>query len=219
MIIVIDGPAGSGKSSTAKALAKKHNLQFLDSGAFYRSVTYVSLLQPQFSPQQLLDWLDRQDLVFRQGESGLDIRLNGASIVDKIREVAVNEQVSKIAAQPLIRDWVNARMRAFVAEGSFIADGRDLGTVVFPKADLKIWLIAQPNVRAERRLKEMQQAGLEASYEQILRNIKERDAIDSQRDIAPLKQAKDAISIDSSQLKFDEQVSKISFYISKLLNE
>lgn len=219
MIIVIDGPAGSGKSSTAKALANKHHLQFLDSGAFYRSVTYASLLQPQFSPRELLDWLDQQDLVFSQAVEGLEIRLNGISIVDKIREVSVNEQVSKIATQSIIRDWVNAKMRAFVAKGSFIADGRDLGTVVFPEADLKIWLIAEPEVRASRRLKEMQQAGLQASYEQILQNIKDRDAIDSQRDIAPLKQAEDAIAIDSSKLKFDEQVSKISFYISKLLNE
>ena len=215
MIIVIDGPAGSGKSSTAKALAEKHALQFLDSGAFYRACTWVDLYKK--GELNLIDCLRMGGLRFELEGDQVLIYWEQQAIGTEIRTKQVNAHVSNVATNAIVRDWVNMQMRKLVQKGQFIADGRDLGTVVFPDAALKFWLIARPEVRAARRFKEMQEQGLEADYQQVLENILERDRIDSSRDTAPLKKAEDAIEIDTSELNFSSQVEKISSYITKLL--
>jgi cytidylate kinase len=208
MIIVIDGPAGSGKSSTAKAVAKRAELHYLDSGAFYRVVTLV-YIEHQCNVELFFDSLKTIDLSFRYERGVFRVFLEGLEVTDRIRTAEVSSKVSEVAAMEQARDFVNVLLRKFVETGNFIADGRDLGTVVFPNADIKFFLVADFHERAKRRLAEMEQSDLEADFDEILENLAHRDKKDSSRTIAPLRQAEDAIKIDTSSLSFDEQVNII----------
>jgi cytidylate kinase len=212
VIIAIDGPAASGKSSTARAVATELGLMHLDSGAFYRAVTYAALRSG--IPVDQWDSLDGATLdSFRiaaePAGSGFRLLLAGQDVSGEIRAADVNAHVSSMARVPAVRDWLLATLRAAARQGSLVADGRDIGTIVFPDADLKIFLVAESAARARRRLAQM---GLpvddEAVAEEVLR-IEERDRIDSSRDIAPLKQAKDAICVDTTDLTFEQQVRRI----------
>lgn len=213
MIIVIDGPAGSGKSSTAKAVAKRCGLHYLDSGAFYRAVTLV-YLNTGCQKETFFDELEHADLSIRFEENEFKVFLNQEDVSRLIREQRVSERVSEVAAMTQARGFVNILLREFVKSGNFIADGRDLGTVVFPDADFKFFLTADIQKRARRRLLEMQQAGMDANFDEILENLKDRDLMDSTRVEAPLKKADDAISIDTSSVTFEEQVRQIVDRIS-----
>lgn len=208
MIIVIDGPAGSGKSSTAKAVAKRAGLHYLDSGAFYRAVTLV-FIEHQCNAELFFDSLKTIDLSFRYERGVFRVFLEDSEVTDRIRTAEVSSKVSEVAAMEQARDFVNILLRKFVETGNFIADGRDLGTVVFPNADIKFFLVADLRERAKRRLVEMEQANLEADFDEILENLAHRDTKDSTRTIAPLRQAEDAIKIDTSSLSFDQQVEII----------
>jgi cytidylate kinase len=218
MIIVIDGPAGSGKSSTSKKLAEIHGLQVLDSGAFYRACTLLYLQNSKPKENKLVSVLTKSDIYFEERHGSIEALYKGRLMTKELRSMEVNESVSDVASMPGVRDWVNLKMRALVENGSFIADGRDLGTIVFPNASLKFWLYADPIVRATRRVAELEATGeLDIDYNNVLANIIERDDKDSSRAIAPLKKADDAIVVDTTNCSFEDQVLRISSYISKLV--
>lgn len=213
MIIAIDGPAGSGKSSTAKAVAAKLGFRHLDSGAFYRAVTFAVLehgIDPAEWPSLTNEKLDDLAIHSKPGEDGFDIYMGDRDITSLIRSPEVNARVSEIAAIPVVRDWLMDQLRSASENSSLVADGRDIGTVVFPNADLKVFLIAQSETRAKRRLAE--QGNENPTYIDIQNEVDrlgKRDRLDSQRATAPLKQAPDAVVIDTTALGFEEQVDKI----------
>lgn len=208
MIVVIDGPAGSGKSSTAKAVAQRCGLHYLDSGAFYRAVTLI-YLNNACQRDAFFDALELADVQVSYSDGVFSVAVDGADVTRTIREQFVSEKVSEVAAMPQARDFVNKLLRDFVKSGNFIADGRDLGTVVFPDADLKFYLTADIHKRASRRLLEMRHSGMDADLNEIVENLKSRDYLDSTREVAPLRKADDAIEIDTSSVSFDEQVQRI----------
>ena len=213
MIIAIDGPAGSGKSSTAKAVASKLGFRHLDSGAFYRAITFAALQRAipadqwaGLSPQQL----EELEISAEPAELGFTFRVAGEDVTNEIRSPEVNAHVSQMAAVPAVREWLLSQLRSVGESSSVVSDGRDIGTVVFPNADLKIFLIAQSETRARRRLAE--QGNTNPSRVDIQNEVDRlgrRDRADSSRATAPLKQASDAVVIDTSSLSFDEQVDKI----------
>lgn len=213
MIIAIDGPAGSGKSSTARAVAKRLGYRHLDSGAFYRALTFLALqsgIPPEQWPELTADDLDRFAVSARPFGDGFHLYSHGEDITDHLRLTQVNAHVSQMARVPAVREWLLGRLRGAAAESDVVADGRDIGTVVFPDADLKVYLVAEPEVRARRRLAEYgvvepDEAELAAEVERL----QQRDRMDTEREIAPLRKAPDAVVIDTSTLAFDEQVDRI----------
>lgn len=213
MIIAIDGPAGSGKSSTARAVAKKLGFRHLDSGAFYRAIT-LAALQRAIPVDRWRD-LDAQTLAELQvnaepSNQGFLFRIAGEDVTNEIRSPEVNAHVSRMAAVPAVRAWLLGRLRAVGEKSSVVSDGRDIGTVVFPTADLKIFLVARPEVRARRRLAQMGVATPSATeLAKEIDRLVQRDKLDSERATAPLKKADDAIVLDTSELSFSEQVESI----------
>jgi CMP/dCMP kinase len=213
MKIAIDGPAGSGKSSTARAVAGELGFRHLDSGAFYRALTYAALTRGLATG----NWgeLDAEDL----GALGVDalpvqggyaMRVNGRQVAEEIRDPRVNAAVSHMAAVPAVRAWLLGALRRAGEGGGVVADGRDIGTVVFPDAELKVFLVADPAERARRRLAEQ---GSAAPTEEELRaeiaRQEERDRRDSTRAVAPLRRAADAVVLDTTALAFADQVQAI----------
>lgn len=213
MIIAIDGPAGSGKSSTARELARRLGFLHVDSGAFYRALTY-GLLE-RGDPERTWDDLDPADLDSlevrgERGDGGLRLCVGEAVVDHELRTDAVNQRVSHVARIPAVRSWLLDRLRALADHEDVVVDGRDIGTAVFPDADLKVFVTADPEVRARRRLKE--QGTVDPDRDTLLTAIdrlKERDRIDSEREMAPLRAAHDAIRVDTTALTFDEQVAAI----------
>jgi len=216
MIVVIDGPAGSGKSSTARAIAEQLQIQFLDSGALYRVATLV-YLESLDNGTSFFDRLKESDISFYFKNKNFHSFLNGEEVSDEIREMKVSNAVSKVASDPMVRSHINKLMRAEVETGVYIADGRDLGTAVFPDAELKFFMVADLHERAKRRLAEMESQGLDASLEEIKSNLEARDNADSSRASDPLKQADDAILINTSELSFEEQVSQIAERVRQIM--
>ena len=213
MIVVIDGPAGSGKSSTARAVAQELNIQYLDSGALYRAATYLFLKSEQSLPK-FFESLYSAQLNFEFNEE-FQVTLNAENITSAIRTPEVSAHVSTIAAMPKVREFINALMNKAVQHDVYIADGRDLGTAVFPSAECKFFMIADLETRAKRRHLELNSKGIQMSYTEVIAEFKKRDLIDSTREKDPLKQADDAILVDSSAFSFDEQVQ----YIVKKIKE
>ena len=221
MIIVIDGPAGSGKSSTAQTVADRLHIQYLDSGALYRTLTLLFL---EYSEEQttevenlagkLEDLLRKHEVSFEYYDQQFHTYINGTEVTGQIRNSIINNHVSDIASLPDARVVVNELMREGVKNRYFIADGRDLGTVVFPDADLKFYMVADVETRARRRWEELKGMDQETPYEEVLENIKNRDRQDMERAVAPLKQPEDAITIDTTSKTFDEQIELISSYIT-----
>lgn len=214
MIVTIDGPAGSGKSTIAKLLAKKYNLTYLDTGAMYRMIALYTL-------ENSLNLKDTKDIENIISNTKLDIIknrffLNGVDVSDKIRTPEVTNIVSEVATIKEIREKLVFLQREISKGKNVVLDGRDIGTVVFPKAELKIFLIASPEERAKRRLGEYRRKNLNITYEEVLENIKKRDFIDSTREESPLKKAENAIEIDSSNISIEGVVSEISRYIDKI---
>jgi cytidylate kinase len=218
MIVVIDGPAGSGKSSTAKAVAEQTNIQYLDSGALYRAATLIFIESNQ-NRTTFFERLESINISFQYKEGYFNVSIDGRDVTKDIRTMLVSNSVSEVASLPEVRSFINGLMNAAILTGNFIADGRDLGTAVFPNADLKFFMIADLETRAKRRMIELKNQGSDVTLEQILLNILERDQKDSNRKADPLKKANDAIEIDTSTYKFEEQVNFISEKVFLLLNK
>lgn len=213
--IAIDGFSSTGKSTIAKELAKALEYVYVDTGAMYRAVTLFALRnklisEDSFDKDGLIEKLSSMELKFRMNEDRgyAEIYLNGENVEDEIRQMEVSGFVSKIAAISEVRKKLVAEQQALGKEKGVVMDGRDIGTVVFPDAELKIFMTASPEERANRRFKEMQSKGQEVSYEEVLKNVEDRDHLDTTREDSPLVIADDAIEIDNSYLSLEEQ-SKI----------
>ncbi len=213
MIVTIDGPAGSGKSSTARAVAERLGWRHLDSGAFYRALTYAALRAG--IPDESWDALDAAQLdalavQARPAEHGWSLVAGEDDVTDEIRSPAVNARVSLMARVPAVRAWLLGRLRAAADHCDLVTDGRDMGTVVFPHADLKVFLVADPRERARRRLLEQgHRAPSAAEVDAEVERLLERDRIDSSRDVAPLLKPADAVVLDTTALGFEEQVETV----------
>ena len=213
IIVALDGPAGSGKSSTAKAVASRLGYRHLDSGAFYRAITLAALRAEipverwrGLTPAEL----DRLDVHGRAAERGYTLFVAGEDVSAAIRSPEVNAHVSPMAGVPAVRTWLMDALREAGARGGLVADGRDIGTVVFPDAELKVFLVADPLERARRRLREQGAADpAEAEVRAEAARLVGRDEADSSREVAPLLKAHDAVEIDTTALAFDEQVERI----------
>ena len=211
--MAIDGPAGSGKSSTAQAVAQELGYRHLDSGAFYRGIT-LAALRAKTPPERWTELnaaaLDALGVTGVPGETGYGIRIGGADAADGIRTPEVNAHVSRMAAVPAVRSWLLGALRAAGQRGGLVADGRDIGTVVFPDAELKVFLVCDPEERARRRLRERgidDPAEVEVVAER--ERLQVRDRLDSERAVAPLLRAADAVQLDTTELPFSAQVAAI----------
>ena len=218
MIVVIDGPAGSGKSSTARAVAERLKIQYLDSGALYRVATLI-YLQADRNREVFIDLLKESKISFYFKQKKFHVFLDDIDVSEDIRSMKVSDAVSEVATMPDIRSYINQLMREQVKKDIYIADGRDLGTAVFTDAAMKFFMVADLNDRAKRRFRELSQKGIETSLEEVKANIAGRDQVDSSREADPLKQAEDAILINTSGLTFEEQVTQISNRVKKLITE
>lgn len=213
MIIAIDGPAGSGKSSTAREVARRLGFHHVDSGAFYRALTWSALERGiDANDFAALSEATLDGFGVRAEPHGHGFRmLAGERDIDAdIREGRINANVSAMARVPAVRDWLNRRLREAARSADVVVDGRDIGSVVFPDADLKVFLIAQPETRAARRLAE--RGSIAPSTDEVAAEVErllERDRADSEREVAPLIQAPDAVAIDTSLLSFEEQVDRV----------
>ncbi len=216
MIIVIDGLSGSGKSSTAKAVAERLGIQYLDSGALYRAATYLWLAADQHK-EKFFEILSSKDIEFEYNDNRFVVYLDGEDVSIEIRKQQISEHVSKVAAMPEVRQFVNKLMRQAVKSGHFIADGRDLGSAVFPDADLKFFMEASIDARAKRRHAELAGEGETVSLDEVKENLKARDSVDKARKVDPLVKPKDAYVIDTTTKSFDEQVMEISSVITERL--
>ncbi|MDR3258220.1 MAG: (d)CMP kinase [Fusobacteriaceae bacterium] len=212
-VVAIDGPAGSGKSTIAKIIANRYNFIYLDTGAMYRMVAYYFI-------ENNIDLKDEKNIQKLIENIELDVEnnkffLNGEDVSEKIRTPKVNSIVSSVSAIKKIRIKLVEQQRKIGFNKKIILDGRDIGTVVFPNADIKIFLIASPEERANRRYKEYIEKGIKEDYQKVFEDIKKRDYLDSTREESPLVKANDAIEIDTSSMTIDEVVENISKYIDK----
>ena len=211
MIIAIDGPAATGKSSTAKAVAEKLGFMYLDTGAMYRAVTLAVLerdisLTNEYTLESFLTSLDLNILYI---EKTLMIELDQLDVTDRIRDPEVTAKVSEVSALPAVRKTMVKFQRKLASDKDCIVEGRDIGTVVFPNADLKFYMIADASIRAERRQKDLLTLGKNKDISELETEIKNRDRKDSTRVHSPLSKAEDSIIIDTSHLDFHEQVNII----------
>lgn len=210
--IAIDGPASSGKSTVAKIIAKEFGFTYLDTGAMYRAATYIALKHQlnEDNVEQLLGLLEQHPISFGRSEAGEQLVFVGdVDITHPIRENEVTNRVSTIAAIPVIREKLVALQQEIAQKGGIVMDGRDIGTVVLPQAELKVFLVASVDERAKRRYKENMAKGIETDLEKLKEEIAARDYKDSHRETSPLKQAEDAIYFDTTGLTIEEVVDKI----------
>ncbi len=216
IIIAIDGHSSTGKSTLAKEIAKALNYIYIDTGAMYRAVTYYALQNKlisknHFDKEQLIRDLDQINISFQYNpELGFaEVYLNGKNIEKEIRQMEVSNFVSEIATVPEIREKLVAQQRKIGQQKGIVMDGRDIGSVVFPDAELKIFMTASPEVRAQRRYKELKAKGENVNFDEVLQNVIKRDKIDSTRATSPLIKTNDAIVLDNSNLSREEQFKKV----------
>ena len=222
--IAIDGYSSTGKSTIAKKLAKSLGYIYVDSGAMYRGVTYFAMQQGYIkdgilNKTSLVNALDQIDLQFKIVADLPDAAmfLNGENIEAPIRTLAVSQQVSPVAAIPEVREKLVALQQAMGVQKGVVMDGRDIGTVVFPEAELKLYLTASADTRAHRRYKELIDKGDNVNFDAVLKNVQERDYIDSHRATSPLKKAEGAIEIDNSDMGLEEQFERILSHVNALI--
>ena len=214
MIVAIDGPAGSGKSTIAKKVAEQLGFVYIDTGAMYRALTYGYLQAPIdcSKKEERIAFLERMKVGFNQKN---EITLNDIVIKDEIRTFEVSEKVSYICSFPEIREAMTQLQRELAKKHSVIMDGRDIGTSVFPNADLKLFFVADSKERARRRQLDYLAKGIEKTVEEVEKEIVKRDELDSSRELSPLCKAKDAIEIDTTALSIDEVCEKIFLLVNE----
>ena len=218
--IAVDGPAGAGKSSLSKKLAAEYSLVYLDTGAIYRTVGLACYRRgiDRKDEAAVSAVLPELDIQIRYDEHGLQrMILNGEDVSEAIRMPEISICASDVSALPACRAYLLDMQRRFAREYNVILDGRDIGTVVLPNADLKIYLTASSEARAQRRLLELQEKGVEADFDEVLRDIILRDEQDMNRAIAPLKQAEDAVLVDTSDLNFEESLEALCNLVDERL--
>lgn len=217
IIIAIDGYSSTGKSSFAKIVANEFSFLYLDSGALYRGVTLFAIENGFINDDCVIDvaGLDKamEDLDLHFGPQGTYI--GERCIENEIRSLAVANKVSPIATVAEVRSFVDRKLREFGKKKRIVMDGRDIGTTVFPEAEIKIFMTADPMVRAERRAAEMRAKGEDVNIEDVLKNLQERDYIDSHREVSPLSKAEDAIVLDNSHMTIDDQLVWLKGIISE----
>ena len=217
IIIAIDGYSSTGKSSFAKIVANEFSFLYLDSGALYRGVTLFAIENGFINDNCEIDVpglekaLENFDLHFGEGGTYIGERC----IETEIRSMAVADKVSPIATVPQVRNFVDRKLREFGAKKRVVMDGRDIGTTVFPDAELKIFMTADPMIRAQRRAAEMEAKGNKTDLQEVLKNLQERDYIDSHREVSPLTQAADAIVLDNSHMTMNDQLEWLKGIISE----
>lgn len=222
LIIAIDGFSSTGKSSFARLISSRLGIVYLDSGALYRAVTLYALGQGYIDEAHNVDLsrlqadlVDKVHIYFvRETDGRYSLFLNDVNVEQRIRRLDISENVSYIAAIPFVRNFVDSLLHRYGASGC-VMDGRDIGTAVFPDADLKLYMTADAEIRARRRLDEMEAKGEKATFEEVLRNVRERDYIDSHREFHPLRKADDAIVLDNSHMTMEEQI----VWLGRLLKE
>ncbi|MDZ4122035.1 MAG: (d)CMP kinase [Candidatus Cloacimonadaceae bacterium] len=211
IIVAIDGPASSGKSTTAKLLAKKLGYVYLDTGAMYRACALYAerKMVPLSDPEGIVRLMEEIDIQIRFAPEGNIVLLGGEDVSLAIRRDDISKKASDISALGVVREKMVDLQRRIGQSGGVVLDGRDIGTVVFPEAEVKFFMVADVNIRARRRWQEMIDKGQQPVYEEVLKELAKRDKNDSSRDLAPLKPADDAIEIDNTRLTIDEQVEKL----------
>ena len=217
IIIAIDGYSSTGKSSFAKIIANEFSFLYLDSGALYRGVTLFAIEGGFITDDNTIDVPGLMSAI-----EGLDLHfgpqgtyIGDRCIEEEIRTLAVASKVSPIATVSQVRDFVDRKLRELAKDGRVVMDGRDIGTTVFPNAELKLFMTADPLIRAQRRAEEMIAKGQQVNIEEVLKNLQERDYIDSHREASPLSQAEDAIVLDNSQMTMDQQLEWLKNVISE----
>lgn len=225
IIIAIDGYSSTGKSSFAKLIAKEFSFLYLDSGALYRAITLYAmehdmvLADGSIDTQSLLAALPDIDVHFEYAPEGSRTFLGDRCVEKEIRTIGVSSHVSPVAVIPEVRDFVDSILVGYGKNKRIVMDGRDIGTAVFPHADLKIFMTANDNVRAERRLKEMRASGQNPDFNEVLENLKSRDYIDSHREKSPLRQAEDAVVLDNSDMTLEDQMVWIKNLVKEKFGE
>jgi cytidylate kinase len=211
LIVAIDGPSGAGKSTLAKRLARELGFTYLDTGALYRALALKLLRQGLDLDDQskLAALVDSTEIDLIDSSGNLKVLLDGVEVSDLIRTPEVSQMASKVSAFPVVRKRMLDLQRALGRKGSVVVEGRDIGTVIFPNADVKIYLDASVNERARRRYEELVKAGRDVLFEDTVQEIEERDKRDSERDLAPLRKAEDAFAIDSSALSADAVAEQV----------
>lgn len=217
IVIAIDGFSSCGKSTMAKALARKLGYIYVDSGAMYRAVTLYALRHGMTAPDGTLDAaalvaaLPSIQIAFRRvdGWENAHTFLNGEDVEEEIRGMEVSANVSPVAAVPEVREDLVRRQQEFGLEKGIVMDGRDIGTTVFPHAEMKVFVEASPEIRARRRWLELKEKGREVPYEEVYANVVERDRIDMTREVSPLRKAADAVTLDNGELTPAEQTEEL----------
>lgn len=215
--IAIDGPASAGKSTIAKKIATRLGLIYLDTGAMYRALTLAALREKKDleSENDLLVVLDAIKIQFDHGTGEQNVYLNGENVTDAIRSVNVTQNVSLVSSHEKVREEMVSRQQTIAKEGGIVMDGRDIGTVVMPHAELKIYLVASAEERALRRYRESVAKGMDVSLEELTEDMKARDYYDMNRTASPLRKAEDAIELDSTKMSIDDVVETILAMVKK----
>ena len=216
--IAIDGPAGAGKSTIAKRLAKELGYMYVDTGAIYRTVAYFFDLWG-VAPKDIdgiTRYIDELTINIEYDEDGLQhMIMNGMDVTNDIRTPEISQKASLVSAHAIVRDMLLDMQRDVAKRHNVIMDGRDIGTVVLPKATVKIFLTASAEVRAKRRCEELNAKGMKANYEQVLKDIQQRDYQDTHREVAPLKMSRDSVKLDTSDLDIDGVIAAMKEIIAK----
>lgn len=209
--IAIDGPAAAGKSTVAKIVAERLTYVYIDTGAMYRAITYKALKEGMDlnDEAEMIGLLNRTTIELLPGESGQKVLLDGNEVTSEIRTAEVTNKVSYASVHEQVRREMVRRQQLFAAEGGVVMDGRDIGTHVLPDAEVKVFLLASVEERAQRRHTENTKKGFPSDFEKLKEEIAARDKIDSEREVAPLKKAEDAVEIDTTSLSIEDVVNKI----------